>query len=312
MFAVMAGCATDKGGDKPPSPPPVEPVVEAPAPPPQPVLTPQEREKQAQKLTQEALDQLQHGEEASARGLLEQAVKLDPANELAKKLLYQVNADPQKEWGAQHFRYTVQSGDSLASIAQRFRNDRFLFYLLAKYNDIKVPNRLTVGQTIKVPGRQPPSALLKAPPAPAPLEAVTHKPAEPKTSEPVATPVPIPAPPPAAIAEKGPRAEADRLVAQGKTLAGKGELRQAMTAFDDARKRDPTQPEAARLYESTRKQLVSKLHRDGASLFSKQDLKGAIKKWDEILELEPGDDLAKLKRAQAIELQKKADELGKK
>ena len=66
----------------------------------------------------------------------------------------QIKADAQKELGAVFFRYTVQRDDSLSKLAQQYLGDRFRFYILAKYNDIQNPSRLSAGQVIKLPGKR--------------------------------------------------------------------------------------------------------------------------------------------------------------
>ena len=157
---ALAGCATQEPVPAPapaPAPPPVvaAPEPAKPAPPPEPQLTPAQAKQQAQKLTIEAVDQLQNGESTARAKMLDQAQTLDPANDLARKMQEQIKADPQKELGAVFFRYTVQRDDSLSKIAQTYLGDRFRFYILAKYNDIANPSQLAAGQVIKVPGRGP-------------------------------------------------------------------------------------------------------------------------------------------------------------
>ena len=89
-------------------------------------------------------------------------------------MMRQMTADPVAELGSTNFNYTIQPDDTLARLAQRFLGDRHLFYILARYNDISQPNRIQVGQVIKVPGKAPrvvePTAAepAKPPPAPAP------------------------------------------------------------------------------------------------------------------------------------------------
>ena len=111
----------------------------------------------------------------SARATLEKATALDPANDLARKLLDQIKADAQTELGATFFRYTVQRDDSLSKIAQAYMGDRFRFYILAKYNDIANPSRLAAGQVIKVPGRAPPTPPRRGPRACARARAASRR-----------------------------------------------------------------------------------------------------------------------------------------
>ncbi len=159
LAAVLVACATPEPPKPAPVAPPPAPVVapEPPKPvaPPVPELTPAQAKAQAQKLTIEAVTQLQNGDEASAQRTLEQALALDPTNDLAKKLMEQIKADPQKELGVVFFRYTVQRDDSLSKLAQQYLGDRFRFHILAKYNDIANPSRLAAGQVIKIPGKAP-------------------------------------------------------------------------------------------------------------------------------------------------------------
>ena len=85
LFA--AGCATPEPPKPAPAPPPPAPVAPPPEPakpvaPPEPQLTPAQARAQAQKLTVEAITQLQNGDEASATKTLEEVLKLDPASVL--------------------------------------------------------------------------------------------------------------------------------------------------------------------------------------------------------------------------------------
>jgi LysM repeat protein len=128
---------------------------------------------------------LQNGDETNARTALEKAVVLDPSNDLAKKLLDQIKADAQAELGSTFFRYTVQRDDSLSKLAQTYLGDRFRFYILAKYNEISNPSRLSAGQVIKIPGKGPIAPPVTARPAPTkPPETVevAPKPARPRLS----------------------------------------------------------------------------------------------------------------------------------
>jgi hypothetical protein len=144
---------------------------------------------QAARYAIDAMELLQNGEEAAAKSLLDRTLQLDPASEIARKLMDQIKADPQQELGTVFFRYSVRPEDTLSKLAQRFLNDRYRFYILAKYNDLRVPNKLEVGQVVKIPGKEPP---------PAPMPLIIHPT---KTPEPVARPVE----PPPRPAEPAPR-----------------------------------------------------------------------------------------------------------
>ncbi|MFO1324288.1 MAG: LysM domain-containing protein [Burkholderiales bacterium] len=291
---VVAGCATQPAPEpvKPAPPPPavVVPEPPKPAPPPEPQLTPAQAKAQAQKLTLDSITQLQNGDEPAAQKMLEQALTLDPANDLAKKLMEQIKADPQKELGTVFFRYTVQRDDSLSKIAQQFMGDRFKFHILAKYNDIPNPSRLAAGQVIKIPGRAPP------PGAAAPPRA-TPTPAAPE------------APEAAAVTETPtPRTASMALMQQGQDLQKSGNLEGAYDAFREAAVRDPGNRDAVLQRDATRQQLARRYEREATQAFQRQNLDESIAKWDRVLALEPGNQKAKLERERAIDLRKKLNE----
>ncbi len=102
-----------------------------------------------------ALKHMQHGNEEEAQWALQQALKLNPNSNIAKKLLHQIEVDAINEFGIVNFEYQVQYGDSLSAIAKRYLEDPLLFYLLAKYNQISNPSHLVVGQYINIPGAKP-------------------------------------------------------------------------------------------------------------------------------------------------------------
>ena len=278
--AFVAGCAT------PPPPPPPKPVepppVEAPKPvaPTVPELPPAQAKAEAQKLAIQAVDLLQTGDEPAARAVLAKALIYDSTNDLAKKLMDQINADAQAELGPTFFRYTVQRDDSLSKIAQTYLGDRFKFYILAKYNDISNPSRLGAGQVIKVPGKQPVAAPVTARPAPAPA-------AEPEAPKAAATP---------------------SLVQQGMAQQKSGNLEAAYASFSEAARAEPGNKEAVMQRDATKVALVRKYDREAQQAYQRQNLDLAIKKWDQILELDPNNQKAKLERERAVELKRKMSE----
>ena len=283
--AILVGCAT------PPAPPAPAPIASEarpseilpaqPAPPPEP--SPALSKPQAQKLAIEAVDQLQSGDETSARLTLEQALTLDPGNELARKLNDQIKADAQKELGSTFFRYTVQRDDSLSKLAQQYLGDRFRFYILAKYNEMPNPSRLDAGQVIKIPGRAPVAAK--------PGEGVDAA-AKPATGD----------------AESKGRDDAAGLLRKAKDLEATGNLESAYAAYTDTVARFPGNAEAVRGRDAARMALVRSYDREGTQAFQRQNLTLAISKWDRILELDPANKKAKLERERALDLQKKMSE----
>lgn len=181
---LLGACQTPPTSDSPSSTGGTPPEAEQIAP-----KEPPTRESRAQaaKYAIDAMELLQSGEEAAAKSLLERTLQIDPTNEIARKLLAQIKADPQQELGSAFFRYSIRPEDSLSKLAQRFLNDRYRFYILARYNDLRVPDRLEVGQVIKIPGKEPP-----------PLPPVVQPPKTPEKAPekaPEAAPRPVEPPP---------------------------------------------------------------------------------------------------------------------
>jgi tetratricopeptide (TPR) repeat protein len=262
--ATVPGSAPAPGAA--PSPTPVDPAIARP---------------QAAKLALEAVDQLQNGDEASARTTLERALALDPGNDLARKLQDQIRADAQKELGAVFFRYTVQKDDTLSKLAQQYLGDRFRFYILAKYNDIANPSRLGAGQVIRIPGRQPAAVAV-----PAPEAAPSPKLAEPE--------------PPAK-----PRDESADAIAKGAELEKAGNLESAYSFYVDAAQRNPGSGDLAKRRDAVKVRLVSTYDREATQAFQRQNLDLAIAKWDRILEIDPQNRKARLERERALDLKRR-------
>jgi tetratricopeptide (TPR) repeat protein len=58
--------------------------------------------------------------------------------------------------GKEKFPYKVQPGDTLSRIARRFLGEPLKFYVLARYNNIPISDRLEAGKVINIPGKKPP------------------------------------------------------------------------------------------------------------------------------------------------------------
>ncbi len=160
------------------------------------VMTAQE----VQRSMSSALDHLQAGQEDQAEAELTRILQSDPNNRLATSLLRQIKDDPVASLGRESFAYRVQPGESLSRIAQRFLNDLHLFYILARYNNIKVPRNLAGGQMIRVPGKAPAAGAASSSPAPA-------------AAAPAAPSVPPPAPAATTATPPAPAAETDAAAA---------------------------------------------------------------------------------------------------
>ena len=179
LVALMAGCETPAGPNsaaRPPAPvaapvaaapPAPSPVVEAPPASAPPTGNPQ-------KYVASALELLELGKEDEASAELQRALTLEPGHRLALNLLRQITADPVSVLGRESYMYRVQPGETLSRIAQRFMGDVHLFYILARYNDIKVPKLLSGGQLVRIPGKAPPAApVANAPPSATPTAPAT-------------------------------------------------------------------------------------------------------------------------------------------
>jgi tetratricopeptide (TPR) repeat protein len=286
---VAAGCAEQPKKEAPAPVPAAATAPSAPAPrPPEPELSPAQAKAQSQKLALDAVDQLQNGDEISARQTLAKALSLDPGNEIAKKMNDQINADAQKELGPTFFRYTVARDDSLSKLAQQYMGDRFRFYILAKYNDIANPSRLGAGQVIKIPGRAPPPGAL--PPRAAPGSEGTDATAKP------------------ADAAAPSRGDLATMMQKGRQQQTGGDLEGAYLTFVEAAARYPGNRDAVMQRDAARAALIRSYDREGTQAFQRQNLDLAIAKWDRILELDPGNQKAKLERERALDLKKKMSE----
>ena len=312
LFAgVLAAC------EAPPRAPRVEPAP-APAPAPEPVPQPQppapepapvvagppaspEARQQAQKLALVAADLLQSGNEDGARTELKRGLALDAQNKLALSLTRQMTVDPATTLGRESFAYTVRPGDTLAVLAQRQLGDAYLFYLLARYNDIKVPKQLSSGQVIRLPGKAaalrepspPPASSAPAAPPPRPAPPVTTAPA-PATPPPPAAPPPPPPPPPLTAGQQA--------MSDGAAAERAGDLPRALAAY---RKADTlAQAGATAKVDQMRTLLVGRYTRAARNAFTKEDLDGAIANWQRVIELDPGNTTARseLERAKGLKV----------
>lgn len=139
---------------------------------------------------QEAIALLNRGEADPARRRLMSVLRRDPADGIARQLISQIDGDPRQILGAQSYSYTMREGETLSTIAQRAFGNPMMFYLLARYNNIAVPQSVTPGQVIQIPGRRPSPPAERRPqqrPAPAPPRPQATRPA-PEPAAPAANP----------------------------------------------------------------------------------------------------------------------------
>jgi hypothetical protein len=295
MAALVAALALSACATKPP-PPPVEPPATTPAPAPAPEPPPPPTpvmQAQSQKVAQGVVELLEAGNEEQARAELQRALTLDPANKLALNLQRQMTEDPQATLGRESFAYVVRSGDTLSRIAGRFLGDIYSFHILARYNNIKVPRQVGEGTTIRIPGKAPPPE--------------TARPTRPAPAKP--EPAAEPAPPPVAAAPAAPAepSAGEKAFRAAEASAKAGNLERALADYKQAASLGiaAAGPKA----DATSKRLVDTHSRNARSALARQDLDGAVKSWDKVLELDPANDTAKLERQKVMRLKEKVNAL---
>ncbi len=134
---LLAGCAHGPKLEPKPAPDAAAPLT--------PVdTTPPERQHYITEL-------LGAGKRDQARVEAQKLVQEQPSNTEATTLLNEIDADPQVLLGAQNYSYTMQPGDTLVTLADRFLGDSNLFYALARYNNIDTPDDVAPGQVILIP-----------------------------------------------------------------------------------------------------------------------------------------------------------------
>ena len=106
----------------------------------------------AQERVHSAMDLLDRGEEARARSILERVLRQEPGSVTARRLLEEIDSDPQRTLGSRTRAYTVRDDDTMTNLAERFLGDPLMFYALARANHM-APNQLAAGQVIQVPDR---------------------------------------------------------------------------------------------------------------------------------------------------------------
>ena len=192
----------------------------------------------AQRIAQAVIEILEAGNEEQATAELNRALQNDPNNKLALSLMRQIQADPLATLGRESFVYRVQPGDTISRIAQRFLGDVQQFYILARYNDLRVPRQLQVGQTIKVPGKAPPPA------SAAPATAAQSKPGSatpPAAGPPTAsTPPATPTGDPGAAAEREQAAKVAAATRAARAAYARQDLVAALRHWDTVLELDPS------------------------------------------------------------------------
>lgn len=286
VATLLGACAAPASKAPPPSAAP-EPTVETPAAPV--ALPPPATPQQAQKLAIAAADLLETGNEEQAKAELQRVLAGDPSNKLAQNLLRQITADPVSTLGRESFPYTVRATDTLSRIAGRFLGDIYAFYILARYNDIKVPRQVSGGQVIRIPGKAPPPGTLDAEPrrTDKPTTGAAVAPTAPSSMEPSA---------------------GDKALASAEAAEKRGDVERAYSDYRVATGSELSSDGQAKA-EVLRRRLLQRSTLNARSAFAKQDLDGAIRHWDRVMQLDPGNDTARLERQKAMALKEKIKSL---
>jgi tetratricopeptide (TPR) repeat protein len=212
-----------------------------------------------------AIEYLEAGLEEPAETELRKVLASDPNQRLAQSLLRQIKEDPVGILGRESFSYRVQPGESLSKIAQRFIN-----------NDPHLFYALARYNNIKVPRSLAGGQTIRVPGrAPVVMERQTPTAAPPAPSSSPA-PAPSPVPAPVVVTPAAPAASSAAEIA----LAGQQVKRK-------------------------RQEEINRLSKAALAASAKQDLDGAIRNWDAVLNLDPNNGKAKLERGRAEELREK-------
>jgi tetratricopeptide (TPR) repeat protein len=95
---------------------------------------------------------------------------------------------------------------------------------------------------------------------------------------------------------------------QGADQQKSGNLEAAYASYSEAARTEPGNRDAVLQRDAVKVALVRRYDREATQAYQRQNLDLAIKKWDQILELDPNNQKAKLEKGRALELQKKMAE----
>lgn len=180
-----------------------------------------------------AVDLLDQGNEKGALKRLRPLLKANPNDPQANVLLESIRRDPVELLGAKSFAYTVQPGDTMIGLSQRFLGNRLKFYQLARYNHVAPPASLSAGTLLRIPGEAPRPEAPRAEPAPVePARAAPRAKAKPKAPAPAAAPAKTATDPTAALKLRG----------LGLAALNQGKVTQAVGLLRHAAALDPGNP----------------------------------------------------------------------
>lgn len=301
---LVSGCPKRVPEPTPePAPAPVPTPAPKPPPPPTPPVPrqPTEQEKgAAQDRAIQAAELLQDGKVAETRLELQRALKLDTHNVLATTLQRQLDEEPTAILGKEFFLYKVVSGDTLSRISDRFLGDKYMFYALARYNNIPVPRQLQAGQTIKILGKPPKELPRSAAPTPTPTP----------------TPRPQPGPPPQSPGEAASRA-CDNAAQMYRTAITRSDklleyLDRSHEFYRECGRLGAGNPELAAKREQLKRPLADSYYREAMKAYYNQELDLAIQILQRVLDVDPDHQLAADNLRKAKDLKYRSEQLQKK
>lgn len=88
-----------------------------------------------------------------------------------------------------------------------------------------------------------------------------------------------------------------------------GQKQEAFTLFHRVLQLNPQHSKASAYYTELKADVVDQHHKKALQFYRKQQLKEAIQEWDELLVLDPTNDMAKIYRSRAVELKSKIEKL---
>ena len=152
-FAILSSCllllAACSSGKKVPLETSVQIVPLAPAP----VVQAQPDLPQKERMVR-AIRALEQGDPATAKAELKVYLARAPKSRLGRSLLDQIERPPETVLGPVSFPHVVGPGESWSALAERYLDDRYRFWSLARYNGVDIPTRLNEGSVVFIPGRE--------------------------------------------------------------------------------------------------------------------------------------------------------------
>ena len=282
---------------------------------------------------------VENGKDDAARAALKTFLKKDPKNPQAISLQRQLTTAPrQLLGGAPTVKYTIQNGDTLGGLAQKYLGSSLKFVALARYNHIQRSRDVQVGQVIEVPAQrnsgatiepEATAAVVAEPEISAASIAVTHLPSasspaqaasKPRDNPPAEEPVPS-APPETAskpahaanrLASAPASDDAKSLEQRGMAAYKQKNWETAYAALSSAVAAAPGIEPATSTLATVKPKLVRQYHEQALVDFRQQSLDQAIALWDKALAIDPNYEPALGYRARALELQHRLKQLEQK